>query len=421
MVVSSGETLLHALFRRLVQSDTLQVTYPSGRIERYGTSGPCRLAMRLTGWPTPWRLVLEPELTFGECYMSGHLVIERGPLQDVLRVLMSDMAATRPGVTQWLLARLRVLMKRVHQFNPTARSRRNVAHHYDLDDGLYDLFLDPDKFYSCAYFRSPEMSLEAAQAAKVEHIIAKLQPQPGQRILDIGSGWGGLAIALARRADVSVLGVTLSERQLVQAIRKAGEAGMSDRVEFRLADYRSLDERFDRIVSVGMFEHVGVSHYQQYFDQVRRLLAPDGIALIHSIGRTGPPDATNPWIAKYIFPGGYIPSLSEVMPAIENSGLLTTDIEILRLHYAYTLSQWSERFAAHRDQARKLYDERFCRMWEFYLAASEANFRAGRMMVFQAQLSASLTAVPLTRDYLYSDSGPANRMAPPRQEAEAAD
>jgi cyclopropane-fatty-acyl-phospholipid synthase len=285
------------------------------------------------------------------------------------------------------------------QFNSRQRARHNVAHHYDLDGRLYSLFLDADRQYSCAYFESPDQSLDDAQLAKKRHLAAKLLISPGQRLLDIGCGWGGLALYLAEITGAQVTGITLSEAQLAIASARATERGLLDRTEFRLLDYRGATGRFDRIVSVGMFEHVGVGFYDAFFRQCATLLDDDGVMVLHSIGRSDGPDITNPWIAKYIFPGGYIPALSEVLRAIERSGLLITDIEILRLHYAETLKAWRERFLAER-----IYDARFVRMWEFYLAASEIAFRKQAMMVFQMQLTKRQGVVPMTRDYVMHES-----------------
>jgi cyclopropane-fatty-acyl-phospholipid synthase len=295
---------------------------------------------------------------------------------------------------------LRVAVRRVHQLNTTSRSRKNVERHYDLSGELYKLFLDEDMQYSCAYFERPDMTLEEAQLAKKRHIAAKLQIKPGQTILDIGSGWGGLALYIARNFDVDVLGVTLSTEQHAVATERAQAAGLEHRAHFEIRDYRNLSERFDRIVSVGMFEHVGVNHYRTFFDKIATLLKPDGVMLLHSIGRSTGPDVTSPWITKYIFPGGYIPALSEVIPAIEKAGLLVCDIEILRLHYAETLKAWRDRFMARREEAVRLYDERFARMWEFYLAASEMSFRKQNLMNFQIQLTKRQGIAPMTRDYI---------------------
>jgi cyclopropane-fatty-acyl-phospholipid synthase len=298
---------------------------------------------------------------------------------------------------QWLL---RFIKRRLAQFNPRMRSRRNVAHHYDLDSRLYSLFLDADRQYSCAYFEHPGQSFDDAQLAKKRHIAAKLLVRPRQRTLDIGSGWGGLALYLAEVCAAEVTGITLSQEQLAASRGRAEEKGLADRAGFALCDYRDVDARFDRIVSVGMFEHVGVGHYDSYFRKCADLLDDDGVFLLHSIGRSEGPGITAPWIAKYIFPGGYIPALSEVLPAVERAGLLVTDIEILRLHYAETLKHWRDRFLAHREDVLRVYDQRFVRMWEFYLASAEMGFRAQNLMVFQLQLTKRQGIVPITRDYI---------------------
>ena len=298
-------------------------------------------------------------------------------------------------------ARLR--LRRLAQFNPAGRSRRNVAHHYDIDGSIYDLFLDADRQYSCAYFKpqsAEDDPLEEAQRLKKQHIAAKLDLSPGQRVLDIGCGWGGLGLYLAGLCDTRVKGVTLSQEQIAIARRRVAAAGLDKAIEFDLIDYRAVEGRFDRIVSVGMFEHVGINHYREYFDKVRSLLADDGVALIHTIGRSDGPGFTNPFIAKYIFPGGYFPSLSEMLPAVERAGLIVTDVEVLRLHYAETLKAWRERFMAQRAEAVAMRGEAFARMWEFYLAASEGAFRHQGLVVFQLQLARRIDALPITRDYI---------------------
>jgi cyclopropane-fatty-acyl-phospholipid synthase len=295
----------------------------------------------------------------------------------------------------------RKLFRRLSQFNPAGRSRRNVAHHYDLNSELYSLFLDEDWQYSCAYFPRGDETLEAAQVAKKRHIAAKLLlDRPNLTVLDIGCGWGGMALTLARDYGARVTGITLSTEQLAAARARAEAAGLSHRVKFELLDYRAVDQQFDRVVSVGMFEHVGVTHYRTFFNTLQGCLADDGVALMHFIGSAAPPAATNPWLTKYIFPGGYSPSLSEVMPGIEASGLIATDVEVLRLHYARTLRHWRDRFEQNREAVKALYDERFCRMFEFYLAGCELAFRYSGEVVFQMQLSRQLTTVPLTRDYI---------------------
>jgi cyclopropane-fatty-acyl-phospholipid synthase len=326
--------------------------------------------------------------------------MERGQVFDLLALLASN-AQQRPA-PNWTTGfdAARFLMRRIMQFNPIARARRNVARHYDIDGAIYDLFLDRDRQYSCGYFTDDIAGLDEAQLVKKRHIAAKLALAAGQRVLDIGSGWGGLGIYVAKTARADVTGVTLSREQLSISNQRAAREGLQRSVRFELKDYRKIGGCFDRVVSVGMFEHVGVNHYARYFRKIRQLLAEDGVALVHSIGRSEPPAATNPFIAKYIFPGGYIPALSEMVHAIERSGLIIADIEILRLHYAKTLRAWRERFLANWDKAASIRDERFCRMWEFYLAGSEAAFRYQGLVVFQVQLVKRIDALPLTRDYM---------------------
>ena len=333
--------------------------------------------------------------------MDGRLIIERGPLYEFLTLCYRDQARAHGGLvgTSWRL--ISRALRFLHQYNPVPRAHRNAAHHYDLSDTLYNLFLDRDRQYSCAYFTRPHDDLDKAQEDKKRHIAAKLLLAPGQRVLDVGSGWGGLALHLARGGAGEVLGISLAERQVEASRRRARRAGLDGRVRFELRDYRELDGRFDRIVSVGMFEHVGVRHYRRFFERLRSLLKDDGVALVHSIGRHDGPGATNPWMRKYIFPGGYAPALSEVLPAIERAGLWVTDIEILRLHYARTLRLWRQRFEANRPRIEAMYDARFGRMWEFYLVGSELAFRHGGHMVFQIQLARRQDAVPLTRNYMF--------------------
>lgn len=380
---------------------TLNLVTADGRHHRIG-AGPPTLTLRLHDRAVERDLLINPRLRFGEAYMDGRLSIEGGTIYDLLSMLMSGSEVQ--GALGRAVGALSPLLRLMQQHNPMRRSRRNVEHHYNLSRRFYELFLDRDMQYSCAYFSEPGMSLDDAQEAKKRHIAAKLLLAPGMRVLDIGCGWGGMALYLARHTGARVTGITLSSEQLAVAKRRADEAGLADRVTFELRDYREFaaahPAAFDRIVSVGMFEHVGVPHYRDYFDAVRGMLNDDGVALIHSIGRLDTPGTTNPWIRKYIFPGGYSPALSEVLPVIERSGLLTTDLEVLRLHYAETLRHWRTRFDARREEAKALYDERFCRMWEFYLAGAELSFRLQGHMVFQVQLARSLGAVPLTRDYM---------------------
>jgi cyclopropane-fatty-acyl-phospholipid synthase len=388
---------------RFVRHGTLSLTLPSGQTIVAGQGEP-RVAVTLTDPTLPRRLCLSPELAVGEGYMDGTLIIEGDDVRGLLRL---GILSAREGMPLWQRPTLTIrrLSRTLRQWNPAARARRNVAHHYDLSARLYELFLDADRQYSCAYFARPEMTLEEAQAAKKRHIAGKLLLEPGMRVLDIGCGWGGMALTLARDHGARVVGVTLSEEQIKVARERAARTGLADRVEFRLMDYRLVEGRFDRIVSVGMFEHVGVPHYRTYFGKVRELLTEDGVALIHTIGRTTPPGATSPWIDKYIFPGGYVPSLSEAMVAVEREDLVVDDVEVWRLHYAETLRHWHDRFVSRQQEARALYDERFCRMWRYYLIASELTFRLNRQVVFQLQLSRRQEAVPLTRDYLYPPVG----------------
>lgn len=404
--------LLSRFLSPLVRSGELTVIQPGGerlRLGRRDEMTPAdeppvviRIADRMTGF----KLGLNPGLSAGEAYMDGTLTIENGTIYDLLALVTRNMGiAVQGGAFDKWRHRLGPILRPWQQLNSLARSRRNVAHHYDLSRDLYRRFLDEDMQYSCAYFERPDMTLEDAQAAKKNHIAKKLLLRDGQRILDIGSGWGGLAMTLARRARVDVLGVTLSKEQLEFARNRAAEAGLSNRVRFELADYREIKGPFDRVVSVGMFEHVGVPNYDTYFAKIRDLLTPDGVALVHSIGRADGPGVTNPWIQKYIFPGGYSPALSQTLPSIERTGMYVTDLEIWRLHYAETLRHWRTRFREQRAEIAKLYDERFCRMFEFYLAGSECAFRYQGHIVFQAQMSRSVTSVPPTRAYLYDGTG----------------
>jgi len=390
--------LLRYVLQGFIRRGSLTVTTANGTSFHCGDGRGPPVAIRFLTASAEWRLLLDPELAFGELYMDGELLLDQGSIADVLAVALDQPDMTpRWGRLQWLA---RYLLRRLQQLNVRGRTRRNVAHQYDLDGRLYSLFLDADRQYSCAYYEGAEQSLDDAQLAKKRHLAAKLLLTNGQRVLDIGCGWGGLGLYLAETAGARVTGVTLSAEQLAVAQARAAEKHIADRAQFQLQDYRDVAGPFDRIVSVGMFEHVGVDYYDRFFARCAELLAEDGVMLLHSIGRSEGPGITNPWIAKYIFPGGYIPALSEVLPAIERAGLLVTDIEILRLHYAETLKAWRERFLARREEAEQLYDARFVRMWEFYLASSEMSFRKQNMMNVQIQLTRRQGVVPMTRDYI---------------------
>ena len=396
--------MLRTYLQKLVKSGRLTVLTPTdtimvGKLDERFPETSLDVAVRIKNRATAVKLALNPDLRLGEAYADGDLVMERGSVWDLLQIVGFNSSEPELTSSRWMRLATKAMNTVLHR-NGLKVSRRNVARHYDLSGSMYRLFLDEDMQYSCAYFRTPDASLEQAQVAKKQHVAAKLLLRPGQRVLDIGCGWGGLALSIARSENVEVLGITLSQEQLAVARERAQAAGLSDRVQFQLIDYRQLEGSFDRIVSVGMFEHVGTPQYQTFFGQVRRLLKPDGIGVLHSIGKLHGPAPTNPWIRKHIFPGGYIPALSEVLPSLEQSGLFLTDVEILRLHYADTLRAWRERFLARQSELAEIYDERFRRMWEFYLAGSEMSFRYYGFMVFQIQLSRSLGAVPLTRDYM---------------------
>lgn len=397
--VRAGMLLLRGLLQQIIREGTLTVRGPHGSAFLVGCGAPF-LAIRIVDPAIIPRLLLHPDLALGEAYMEGALVVEGGDIYSFLDLCFANLGWSSGRGLKRLRTSLGRLTRRFSQHNPIPVARANVAHHYDLSDTLYDLFLDADRQYSCAYFVSSTDNLERAQEQKKRHLAAKLLLQPGQRVLDIGSGWGGLALYLATVAEVDVTGLTLSTEQHAYAQHRASDLGASDHVRFLLKDYRQEQGRYDRIVSVGMFEHVGAGHYREYFEKVRDLLKDDGVALIHTIGRADGPGAANPWINKYIFPGGYVPALSEILPAIERAGLYVTDIEVLRLHYAETLKAWRQRFSTNRQKVGKIYDERFCRMWEFYLAGCEAGFRHGGLLNFQIQLTKRIDAVPLTRDYI---------------------
>ena len=399
-------TVLFTRFlRSMIRDGDLRVRVGNGPEMAFGNGRGSGVVVSIRDAGTARRLLLDPELVLGECYMEGSLIIEGDDVQGLLEIVVRNRANSADlSLSARALTTLRHLRRLRDQSNPEARARRNVAHHYDLTPSIYDLFLDSDRQYSCAYFPDSTVSLDAAQAAKKAHIARKLLIEPGMNVLEIGCGWGGLALTLARDYGAKVTAITLSQEQLTIARERAKVVGLADRVLFELSDYRSLRGQYDRIVSVGMFEHVGTPNFGTFFDVVRDRLVEDGVALIHTIGRTAPPCATNPWIAKHIFPGGYVPSLSEVAEAIQNTGLRVGDIECLRLHYAMTLHCWFDRFSAKAEVAAALKDERFVRMWRYYLAASEQTFRHGAQDVFQFQLCRRADAVPITRDYLYPPS-----------------
>jgi cyclopropane-fatty-acyl-phospholipid synthase len=403
-------TLFNRFMHRLIREGHLAVTVGGHRGTVFGNGVGPQVKVRIKDASTVRRLVLDPELAVGESYVDGSLSIEGDDLHGLLQIIISNAGQTRSlPLTARIMARLRHIRRGLDQSNAESGARRNVAHHYDLTPAIYDLFLDADRQYSCAYFADGITSLDAAQAAKKAHIARKLLVSPGMRVLDIGCGWGGLALTLARDHGARVTGITLSQEQLVIARDRAKREGLSDLVSFELTDYRAVTGRYDRIVSVGMFEHVGAPNFGTFFNVVRDHLTEDGVALIHTINRTAPPTATNPWIARYIFPGGYVPSLSEVAVAIQDTGLRIGDIECLRLHYAMTLRCWFDRFSAKADVATTLKDARFVRMWRYYLVAAEQTFRYGPQDVFQFQLCHRADAVPITRDYLYQPA--AQRLA----------
>ncbi|MFT3729933.1 MAG: cyclopropane-fatty-acyl-phospholipid synthase family protein [Hyphomicrobium sp.] len=394
---------LQSFLNHCIRTGGLTVVLPSGDRLTTGDGTGVPLVLTLHDSKAGRELFFHPQLALGELFMDGRLTVSGGSIYDLLELLGRNLHSLTPPQFGQIRLRFRNILDRWTRRNSERLSRSNVHHHYDIDDKIYELFLDSDRQYSCAYFETPDQDLEAAQLAKKRHVVAKLLVKPGMKTLDIGSGWGGMALYLANIAGADVTGVTLSPEQLKVASRRAGEKGLSSRVRFRLEDYRALSETFDRVVSVGMFEHVGLKDYDTFFNVICRCLKDDGVAVVHSIGRSDGRSAMNPWFAKYIFPGSYVPSLAEVFPSIENAGLIVTDVEILRLHYADTLAAWRTRFLARRGEAAALLGDRFCRMWEFYLAAGEAGFRYGGLMVFQIQLAKKIDTVPLKRDYIESE------------------
>ena len=388
----------------LMKRGTLVIIDHTGRRHEVGTGGDPTVTV---AFHDPWlgtKLFINPALYAGESYMNGTLTIEDGDLFDLLDLIMSNIGIAHGHWAARTFKSVERLGGLLRTYNPISRAVKNVAHHYDLSSTLYERFLDEDMQYSMAYYRSPNDSLEIAQRNKIDHIAAKLLLEPGMSVLDIGCGWGGLALALHKRHGVSVTGISLSEEQLKIARERANQENAGDDVRFLFQDYREVEGTFDRIVSVGMFEHVGLPLYRTFFKTMRKHLTDNGVALLHTIGRADGPGATGTWTHKYIFPSGYSPALSEIVPYVEKAGFYITDIEILRMHYAYTLKEWRRRFMEHRGEMEKIYDSRFCRMWEFFLAGAEASFRHAFLVNFQVQLSPSLDRVPLTRDYLYADN-----------------
>jgi cyclopropane-fatty-acyl-phospholipid synthase len=394
-------TLLRAFLAKFFTKGRLTIIDSSGRAMQLGDgTGPAHV-LRFNTPQAELAAVTNPALRFGECYMEGEIDLLEGSVYDFIMLAYANAGrALMPAAWMKAFEKARIASRRLQQLNTPLKSRGNVRHHYDLSAELYRMFLDPDMQYSCGWFPGADIPLAQAQLLKKRHIAAKLRIEPGMEVLDIGCGWGGMGLYLARVAGARVDGVTLSQEQLAVAQRRARDEGLDGQIDFRLQDYRETGRDYDRIVSVGMFEHVGINHFDRFFRASAQMLRPDGVMLLHTIGRTEPPGATNPFLRRYIFPGGYCPALSEVMRAIEHSGLIATDIEILRLHYAETLRAWRLAFLANRDRAKAIYDETFCRMWEFYLAGCEAAFRRGGMVVFQIQLAHRVDAVPVTRDYI---------------------
>ena len=390
------------IYNKLIKKDGFVIIDANNK--KYVIGKPIKenpIILRLLDKKLNYKLIFSPDLYFGEAYTNGSLKIENGNLTEFLDIMFKNFGRGEINNLSYILNKIRGTYRFLTNFNLISKSKKNVAHHYDISEKLYDLFLDEKRQYSCAYFKNDNDSLETAQNNKIQHIIKKLNLSPNQKVLDIGSGWGSLAIEIAKSSKCEVLGITLSKNQLEYSIKKAKELNLENQVSFKMMDYRELNEKFDRIVSVGMFEHVGRKFYSKYFNTIYKLLKKDGVALIHTIGSVNPPRDPHPWITKYIFPGGYTPSLSEVINPIENSGLIISDIEVLRMHYAHTLRNWKERFLNKKDRVLNMFDEKFFRMWEFYLTGCEMAFKWGDQVVFQFQLTKNYTSVPNTRDYIY--------------------
>lgn len=393
--------LLAQLFRHFIIKGNLKVLDSDGEAHLFGDASGRESAIRFTDMQAEQAFATDPELTMGELYMDERLLVETGNLENFLDIIFQNMRKSKVGFLRRLHKAVRYVLRHYHQYNSTPRSKSNVAHHYDLNGDLYRLFLDDDMQYSCAYFENEKDTLDVAQLAKKRHLAAKLYARKGDTLLDIGSGWGGMGLYCAKYLDMNVTGITLSKEQYQVSLNRAWSSGLSDHLQFQLKDYRHVNDQFDRILSVGMFEHVGAHRYGQFFNKCASLLKEDGVMVLHSIGYFGGPSSTNPWINKYIFPGGYIPSLSELFPAIERSGLMVADVEVLRLHYAKTLHLWRKKLQKIRDQVEVMYDARFCRMWDFYLTISEESFRHGDLMVFQLQLVKNINSLPITRSYIH--------------------
>ncbi len=391
--------IVDSLLKKILKKGHLVWIKPNGLDFEYGDKTGTPIKMRTTNDFSEIKMMMNPSLHFGESYMNGSLILEEGTIHDLLKLIFINSGSNADHWVMKVDKIIRAIRNRIVSSNYIPKSKKNVAHHYDLSDKLYDLFLDKDRQYSCAYFNSPNDTLEQAQLNKKELIAKKLLLEEGQNVLDIGSGWGGMASYLSKRSNVNVKGVTLSEEQIAYSKQRKIDESL-DKVEYALQDYRNVEESYDRIVSVGMFEHVGTPHYQEFFDKVYQLLNETGVALIHTIGRIDQPTTNDPWIEKYIFPGGYIPALSEVMQRVEKSGLTTTDIQVLKFHYAETLKRWRYNFYDNIDKVKEFYDEKFCRMWDFYLSSSQASFEESSLVIYQLQLSKNKKTVPDSRDYL---------------------
>ncbi len=391
--------IVDSLLKKILKKGHLVWIKPNGLVFEYGDKTGTPIKMITTNDFSEMKMMLNPSLHFGESYMNASLVLEEGTIHDLLILIFIN---SRSNADHWVMKIdkiIRAIRNKIVSSNYILKSKNNVAHHYDLSDKLYDLFLDKDRQYSCAYFNSPNDTLEQAQMNKKELIAKKLLLEEDQSVLDIGSGWGGMASYLSKRSNVNVKGVTLSEEQFAYSKQRKIDESL-DKVEYALQDYRKVEQSYDRIVSVGMFEHVGTPHYQEFFNKVYELLNEKGVALIHTIGRIDQPTTNDSWIEKYIFPGGYIPALSEVMQRVEKSGLITTDIQVLKFHYAETLKRWRYNFYDNLDKVKELYDEKFCRMWDFYLSSSQASFEESTLVIYQLQLSKDKKTVPDSRDYL---------------------